>query len=176
MRFHATWFKTKKIESFTSHLKRSIQNIVNSFWTPFENRMAEWQNDRKTGWQDDRMTRSHDHMITGLFSKHLSMFQTINWWTFWQVTNQELMNFLHAECSSDADKLMNILHGECSSVRVLCNPTDAIASKYTTRFTKPSHKRAFYPLWQEYEKRIFLHFFLLLKLIIFPSFTLIIFV
>ena len=26
-------------------------------------------------------------------------------------------------------KLMNILHGECSSVRILCNPTDAIASK-----------------------------------------------
>ena len=36
--------------------------------------MTGWQDDRMTGWQDDRMT--------GLFSKHFSMFQTINWWTF----------------------------------------------------------------------------------------------
>ena len=39
------------------------------------------------------------------------------------------MNILHAECSTDAYKLMNILHGESSSVKILCNPTDAIASK-----------------------------------------------
>ena len=41
----------------------------------------------------------------------------------------------HAECSSDAYKLMNILHGESSSVKILCNPTDATASKklYSSR-------------------------------------------
>ena len=47
-------------------------------------------------------------------------------------SDHSLMNILHAECSSDADKLMNILHGECSSVKILCNPTDAIASNKQT--------------------------------------------
>ena len=44
-------------------------------------------------------------------------------------SDHSLMNILHAECSSDGDKLMSILHGECSLVKILCNRTDAIASK-----------------------------------------------
>ena len=41
-----------------------------------------------------------------------------HWWTFYMQNVHQMQT-----------KLMNILHGECSSVRILCNPTDAIASK-----------------------------------------------
>ena len=51
-------------------------------------------------------------------------------------SDHSLMNILYAECSSDADKLINTLHGECSSVKILCNPTDAIASKYNCKHIK----------------------------------------
>ena len=48
----------------------------------------------------------------------------------------QLMNILQAEYFYQMQtKLMNILHGECSSVKILCNPTEAIASKNFTHFS-----------------------------------------
>ena len=111
------------------NILKSFLNILKSFW---------WQDDRMTGWQDGRMTKWQDYRIAGLQDHRIVfktyLFQTINWLTFLQVTNQSIcdmhnstyaiasiyQNILHAECSSGHSQvtnqeLMNILYAECSS-------------------------------------------------------------
>ena len=65
-----------------------------------------------------------------------SVNQSINWWTFYMQNVHQMQT-----------KLMNILHGECSSVKMLCNPKDAIASKNAGFFIKLFIEKALFLLY-----------------------------